>query len=79
MTITLDPALETYIREHAASSGMTVDAYVEALIRADRIAEQESIEAIRRGLADVAAGRVTSLQEFETEFRAHAGLPSRPL
>ena len=32
-------------------------------------AEQESLAAIRRGLADVAAGRTMSLEEFDRDFR----------
>ena len=32
---------------------------------------------IKRGLADVEAGRVTPLKTFEKEFRKKRGLPSR--
>src|SRR5258708_22164572 len=45
----------------------------------DRVDELEALEGIRRGLADVQAGRVTPLREFEKEFRKSRGLPSRPL
>lgn len=44
----------------------------------ERIYELEALEGIKRGLADVAAGRVTPLREFESEFRAKRGLPSPP-
>lgn len=37
----------------------------------------EAIEGIQRGLADVDAGRVTPLRQFEQEFRAKRGLPNR--
>jgi prevent-host-death family protein len=38
----------------------------------------EALEGIARGLADVEAGRVTPLTEFEQEFRTKRGLQSRP-
>jgi prevent-host-death family protein len=43
----------------------------------DRLEELEALAAIKRGLADVDAGRVTPLLEFEREFREKRGLPSR--
>jgi PHD/YefM family antitoxin component YafN of YafNO toxin-antitoxin module len=44
----------------------------------DHVDELEALEGIKRGLADVDAGRVTPLREFEQEFRTRRGLPSRP-
>lgn len=41
MTITIDPKLETRIREKAEAEGLTVDAYVERLVSADQAAEEE--------------------------------------
>lgn len=43
----------------------------------DRLDEMEALEGIQRGLADVEAGRVTPLKQFEKEFRTKRGLPSR--
>ena len=43
----------------------------------NRLEELEALAGIRRGLADVAAGRVTPLKEFEREFRKRHGLPGR--
>lgn len=43
----------------------------------DRIDQTEALEGIERGLADVKAGRVTPLKQFEQKFRANRGLPSR--
>jgi PHD/YefM family antitoxin component YafN of YafNO toxin-antitoxin module len=43
----------------------------------DHIDELETLEGIKRGLADVAAGRVTPLQNFERQFRKKHGLPRR--
>jgi prevent-host-death family protein len=43
----------------------------------DRIDELETIQGIRRGLADGKAGRVTTLKKFESELRSRHGFPSR--
>jgi PHD/YefM family antitoxin component YafN of YafNO toxin-antitoxin module len=43
----------------------------------DRVEELEAIEGIKRGLADVEAGRVMALRQFEREFREKRGLRSR--
>jgi predicted transcriptional regulator len=59
MTITIDPALESYVQEHAQSLGLTVETYIERLVSAERLAEIDSLDSIHRGLADVQAGRVT--------------------
>lgn len=42
----------------------------------DRVDELEALEGIKRGLAEVEAGRVTPLRQFEKEFRKKRGLPS---
>ena len=41
MTITIDPKLEARIREKAEAEGLTVSAYVERLVSADQVAEEE--------------------------------------
>lgn len=38
---------------------------------------EEAIDAIRRGMADVDAGQTRPIGEFDREFRAKKGLPSR--
>lgn len=43
----------------------------------DRVDELEALESMKRGLADVEAGRVTPLRQFEREFRKERGLPGR--
>ena len=43
----------------------------------DRVDELEALEGIKRGLADIEAGRSTPLRKFEKEFREKRGLPSR--
>ena len=44
----------------------------------DRLDGLEALKGIESGLADVEAGRVTPLREFEGEFRQKHGLLSRP-
>src|ERR1039457_1439719 len=44
----------------------------------DRVDEMDALEGIKRGLADVEAGRLTPLKKFEKEFRSKHGLQSRP-
>ena len=41
------------------------------------IDEAEPLEGIKRGLADVDAGRVTPLEKFEKDFRKKHGIPRR--
>ena len=43
----------------------------------DRMDQLEALEGIKSGLADVDAGRVTPLREFEQEVRMKRGLSSR--
>ena len=43
----------------------------------DYIDEMEALEGIRRGVADVEAGRVTPLEKFEKDFRKKHGIPRR--
>lgn len=38
---------------------------------------EKTVEAIRQGLADVDAGRTRPFEDFDREFRAKRGLPSR--
>ena len=44
----------------------------------NQIDELEALEGIKRGLADVDAGLVTPLEDFEREFRKKHGLARRP-
>jgi predicted transcriptional regulator len=41
------------------------------------IDEMEALEGIKRGLADIEAGRVTPLEKFEKDFRKKHGIPRR--
>ena len=44
----------------------------------NRVDQLETLEGIKRGLADVEASRVTSLKKLEAEFRAKRSLPKSP-
>jgi hypothetical protein len=57
MTITISPDLETRLRGRAESEGVTVEAYVERLLRANQHAEEE--------LAALAIDGITSGEAFE--------------
>ncbi|HEV8039041.1 MAG TPA: hypothetical protein VGP62_09270 [Bryobacteraceae bacterium] len=41
MSITIHPELETKLRARAEAGGLTVDEYIERLVRADQLAEDE--------------------------------------
>ena len=41
MAITIDPKLEARLRERAEAEGLSVNAYVERLVKADQAAEEE--------------------------------------
>jgi prevent-host-death family protein len=43
----------------------------------DYIDEMEALEGIKRGLADVEAGRVTPLEKFDMDFRKKPRIPRR--
>jgi prevent-host-death family protein len=43
----------------------------------DYIDQMEALEGIKRGLADLEAGRVTPLEKFEKDFRKKHGIPRR--
>ncbi|MGD0910139.1 MAG: type II toxin-antitoxin system Phd/YefM family antitoxin [Candidatus Acidiferrales bacterium] len=43
----------------------------------DYIDEMEALEGIKRGLANVEAGRVTPLEKFEKDFRKKHAIPRR--
>jgi hypothetical protein len=41
MSITIDPKLEAHLRERAEAEGLTITAYVERLVHAEQVAEEE--------------------------------------
>lgn len=57
MTITIDPELEPRLRERAEAEGLTVQAYVERLLKSDQAARDE--------LQSLALEGLTSGKPFE--------------
>ena len=78
-------ALIDQMRTHGHPLVVTIDDHTEFVVQdaasyqvlLERLDELEALEGIRRGLADVQAGRVTPLRQFEKEFREMRGLPGR--
>jgi len=60
------------VTQLAASAGCSVEEYVNRLIH-----QASDLEAIREGLEDVEAGRMTPLKEFDQAFREEKGFPPR--
>ena len=50
MSITLQPELQAKLRERATEAGITVEAYIERLVRADEAAMSELEELALEGL-----------------------------
>lgn len=50
MPITIDPKLEARLRERADADGVSVDDYVERLVKADQAAEEELESLALKGL-----------------------------
>lgn len=74
-------AFKGFIDEQLATDGadLTVD---EALAlweyeNSPEVEREETIQAIRRGFADIEAGRVRPAEDFDREFRQKHGLPPR--
>ena len=62
----------TAAEQLAALAGCSVEQYVNQLID-----QASDLEAIREGLEDVKAGRVTPLGEFDQAFREEKGFSPR--
>jgi hypothetical protein len=75
------PAFKEFVDGKLSNGGahLTVDEVV-ALWEIENHTEEEReepLEAMRRGLSDLEAGRTRPFEEFDREFRARRGLPSR--
>lgn len=65
---------EDAVRRMAEASGMhSVQDYVNALIK-----QEADFIAVKEGLADIDAGRVTPLDDFDQEVRERMGFGPRP-
>ncbi|MBV9849404.1 MAG: hypothetical protein JO250_06930 [Armatimonadetes bacterium] len=80
MTIMITPETEAWLREKAEREGRDVSAVADAMLRTvlewEARGREEEIEAIRRGLEAVEAGRTRPFAEFAAEMRAKYDLPT---
>ena len=79
------PELLDQMRESGRPVVLTINGKAEIVVQdaasyqrlLDRMEEIETLAGIKRGLADVKAGRVTPLEKFEKEFRRKHGIQRR--
>jgi len=79
------PGLLKQMRESGHPVVLTINGKAEIVVQdasayqklLDQLDELQAIEGIKRGLADVDAGRVTSVDDFEKEFRKKHRIPRR--
>jgi prevent-host-death family protein len=79
------PELLQQMRESGHPVVLTINGKAEIVVQdagsyqklLDHIDELEALEGIKRGLADIEAGRVTPLKAFEKKFRRRHGIQRR--
>ena len=79
------PELLDQMRESGRPVVLTINGKAEIVVQdaasyqrlLDHMEEIETLAGMKRGLGDVKAGRVTSLEKFEKEFRRKHGLQRR--
>ena len=79
------PGLLKQMRESGHPVVLTINGKAEIVVQdaasyqklLDQLDELQALEGIKRGLADVRAGRVTSVENFEKDFRKRHGIPRR--
>lgn len=80
MSITLDlaPASEALLSDLAEQDGQDRKMVASSLLTAalEQAAREREAEAIRRGLEDSLAGRVTPLAAWDAKFRARHNIPA---
>lgn len=80
------PDLLKQMRESGHPVVLTINGKAEIVVQdaasyqrlLDELDELQALAGIKRGLADVQAGRVTSVKDFEKDFRKRHGIPRRP-
>jgi predicted transcriptional regulator len=89
MTITIPPELETHVRHKAQAAGVSIETYIEQLIREDDEWSEASEgpldendpnaadirAAVREGLEQAERGEGRPAEEVFAELRATHGLP----
>lgn len=79
------PDLLKQMRERGRPIVLTINGKAEIVVQdaasyqklLDQLDELQALEGMKRGLADVKAGRVTSVEDFEKTFRKQHGIPRR--
>ena len=88
MTITISSQLETHVREKAQAQGLSVEAYIEQLVRDDEWTAEEPLDvldetdpeyveiraAVREGLEQAERGEGRPADEVFAELRAKHGI-----
>ncbi len=89
MNLSISPELETQLRNRAEAEGISIEAYVERLIREDEEWEEQSEPpldendpefenirvAVMEGLAQAERGQSRPAEEVFSELRAKHGIP----
>lgn len=75
MPVALRPETETRLQEEAERQGQDADSLLNALLDSAAQERDAEIAGVRRGLADVAAGRTRSMEEFFAEHRQRHPTP----
>ncbi len=75
MKITISAELEAQLEQKASAEGLTVEAYVERLIREDDAEFDEIRAAVSEGLAQAERGEGKPAREVFAELRARHGVP----
>jgi prevent-host-death family protein len=77
----VDEAVRTHERVEVTKNGrraaviLSADDYDSLMETLDILSDAETMAAIRRADADIAAGRISTLEEVEAEMRASGRLP----
>ena len=88
MTITIEPKLAAQLREKAQIQGLSVEAYIERLVREDDLWSEQFVEpleendpeftdtqaAVQEGLGQAERGEGSSAQEVVSGLRAKYGI-----
>lgn len=89
MTIRISSQLETHVREKALAQGLSVEAYIEQLIRDDERTAEEPLDpldetdpeyveiraAVEEGLEEAERGEGRPADEVFAELRTRHGIP----
>jgi PHD/YefM family antitoxin component YafN of YafNO toxin-antitoxin module len=86
VTLKIEPKLLARMKKNGTPVVLKADGKAQFVVQdtesyrklVDDLDETKALAGIRRGLADVQAGRVTPLEEFEKRVRSRYGIPRHP-